>query len=92
LFNANSPIFQLNHGENKLIFSNRISGVMVSVFVSITVDYGFEAQSGETKDYEIGNCCFSAKHAALKRKSKGWLAQNLDNVSVEKYVIYLYKL
>ena len=54
---------------------------MVSVFVSITVDCGFEAQSGETKDYEIGNCCFSSKHAALKRKSKGWLAQNLDNVS-----------
>jgi uncharacterized membrane protein YfhO len=36
---------------------------------------------GSTKDYEIGICCFSAKHAALKRKSKDWLAQNQDNVS-----------
>jgi len=26
-------------------------------------------------------CCFSAKPAALRRKSKDWLAQNQDNVS-----------
>jgi hypothetical protein len=26
-------------------------------------------------------CCFSAKHAALRRKSKDWLARNQDNVS-----------
>jgi hypothetical protein len=25
-------------------------------------------------------CCFSAKHAALRSKSKDWLARNLDNV------------
>jgi len=36
---------------------------------------------GKTKDYKIGICCFSAKHAALRRKSKDWLAQNQDNVS-----------
>jgi hypothetical protein len=29
----------------------------------------------------IGICCFSAKHAALRRKSKDWLARNQDNVS-----------
>jgi hypothetical protein len=28
---------------------------------------------GQNKDYEIGMCCFSAKHAALRRKSKDWL-------------------
>jgi hypothetical protein len=33
------------------------------------------------KDYIIGICCFSAKHAALRRKSKDWLARNQDNVS-----------
>ena len=32
-------------------------------------------------DYQIGICCFSAKHAALRRKRKEWLAQNEDNVS-----------
>jgi len=45
------------------------------------VDRGFEYQSGQTKDYKIGICCFSAKHAALWRKSKDWLTQNQDNVS-----------
>ena len=54
---------------------------MVSVLASITVDCWFEPWSGQTKDYEIGICCFSAKHAALRRKSKDWLARNQDNVS-----------
>jgi hypothetical protein len=26
-------------------------------------------------------CCFSAEHAALRRKSKDWLARNQNNVS-----------
>jgi hypothetical protein len=43
---------------------------MVSVFASSGVDRGFEPRSGQTKDYTIGICCFSAKHAALRRKSK----------------------
>ena len=42
---------------------------------------GFEPRSGQTKDYKIGICCFSANHAALRRKSKDWLARNQDNVS-----------
>jgi hypothetical protein len=54
---------------------------MVTVLVSTAVDRGFEPQSGQTKDYEIGICCFSAKHAALRRKSKDWLALNQNNVS-----------
>jgi hypothetical protein len=32
-------------------------------------------------DYQIGICCFSAKHAALRRKRKDWLARNQDTVS-----------
>jgi hypothetical protein len=47
----------------------------------IAVDRGFERLSGQTKNYEIGICCFSAKHAALRRKSKDWLARNQNNVS-----------
>ena len=54
---------------------------MVSVLTSSAVDRGFEPRSGQTKDYIIGICCFSAKHAALRRKSKDWLAGNQDNVS-----------
>ena len=60
---------------------HRIGGVMVCVLASSAVDHGFEPQSGQTKDYNIGICCFSAKHAALWRKSKDWLARNQNNVS-----------
>jgi hypothetical protein len=49
---------------------------MVSV-----VHRGLESRSGQTKDYNIGICCFSTKHAVLRRKSKDWLARNQDNVS-----------
>jgi len=54
---------------------------MVSMLASSVVDRGFEPWSGQTKDYKIGICCFSAKHAALRRKSKDWLARNQNNVS-----------
>jgi hypothetical protein len=47
-----------------------IGGIMVSVLASSEVDRGFEPQSGQTKDYKIGICCYSAKHAALRRKSR----------------------
>ena len=60
---------------------NCIGGVMVSVLASSVVDRGFEPRSGQTKDYKIGICCFSAKHIALRRKSKIWLTRNQDNVS-----------
>jgi hypothetical protein len=54
---------------------------MVSVLVWSAVDRGFEPWSGQTKDYEIGICYFSAKHSALRRKNKDWLAQIQNNVS-----------
>ena len=50
-------------------YINRIGGVTVSVLTSSAVDRGFEPRSGQTKYYQIGICCFSAKHAALRRKS-----------------------
>jgi len=53
---------------------------MVSVLASIAVDRAFESRSGQTKDYKIGICCFSAKHAAFRRKSKVGLARDEDNV------------
>ena len=54
---------------------------MVSVLASSAVDRGFKPRSGQTKDYKIGICCFSAKHAALRSKSKDWMARNENNVS-----------
>jgi hypothetical protein len=74
---------------------NHIGGVMIIVLASSVVDRGFEPRSdqssvvdggfeprsGQTKDYIIGICCFSAKHAELRRKSKDWLTRNQNNVS-----------
>ena len=41
---------------------------------SSAVDRGFEPLLGQTEDYKIGICCFSAKHTAMMRKIKtGWL-------------------
>jgi len=45
------------------------------------LDRGFDPLSGQTKDHEIGICCFSAKHAALRKNSKDCMARNQDNVS-----------
>ena len=59
---------------------NHIGSVMVSVLASSAVDRGFKPRSGQTKDHEIGICCSSTKHTALRRKSKDLLAQNQDNV------------
>ena len=43
--------------------SSGIDGVM---------DPGFKPQSGQTKYYKTGICCFSVKPAALRSKSKDW--------------------
>ena len=72
------------HVNNLIIYQfhyNRIGFVMVTVLTSSAVDRGFQPRAGQTKDYEIGMCCFSAKHAASRRKSKDWLVRNQDNVS-----------
>jgi hypothetical protein len=47
------------------VYYNHIGGVMISVLASSAVDRGLEPWSGQTKDYEIGICCFSAKHVAF---------------------------
>ena len=60
---------------------NRIDVIMVNVLALSAVDCGFEPRSGQTNDNKIGICCFSAKHAALRRNSKDWLARNQNNVS-----------
>ena len=61
---------------------NRIGGVLLGVLASSAVDRRFEPRYGQAKNYDVGICCFSAKHAVLRRKSKDWLARlEIDNVS-----------
>jgi hypothetical protein len=47
-----------------------------SVLTSSDVDRGFKPLSRQTKDNQIGICCFSNKQATLWHKNKDWLAQN----------------
>jgi hypothetical protein len=56
---------------------NRIGNVRGRNVVSGTFDRGFD----QATDYKICISRFSAKQAALRRKSKDWLGQNQDNVS-----------
>ena len=56
------------------------------------VDRRFDPMSGQTKDYKIGICYFSAEHAALSSKSKDGLAQNQDNTSEWSNIIYTHGL
>ena len=77
-------LVQLNHiglevSTNSIL--NLIGGVMVSMLASSAVDRWFEPRSGQTKDCKIGICCFSSKHAALRRKNNDWLARNQNKVS-----------
>ena len=54
---------------------NRVGGVMVNASSG-------RSWSDQTKDYNIGICCLSAKHAALRSKDKYWLSQNQVNVEL----------
>jgi hypothetical protein len=72
-FYISGPKLLFETTENVLCL---IGGVMVSMLASSPVDCGFYHRSGQTKDYKIGNCWFSAKHAVLSGKNKEWLAWN----------------
>ena len=61
---------------------------MISVLTSNVLDREFEPRFVQTKNYKIGIGCFSAKHVALERKIKDWMARNQDNVS--EWVTYLF--
>ena len=51
---------------------------IIVIKMSNAVGRAFYPRSGQTKDYEIGICCFSTKYVALRRKSKDWLARNCN--------------
>jgi hypothetical protein len=43
---------------------------MVSMLASSVVDRGYKPRSGQTKDYEIGICCFSAKRSIKEKEQR----------------------
>ena len=76
--------FSISYKESGLLQSTEISlylAFMASVLASRAIYCGYELRSCQTKEYKIGICCFFARNAALRRKSKDWLARNQNNVS-----------
>jgi hypothetical protein len=66
---------------------------MVRVLASSVVDHGFEFRSGQTKDYKIGLCCFSAMHAALRSKSICGTKNEYANMNaIPHFFVFLYYL
>jgi len=59
----------------------RIGVVLASILASGAGDEGYESQLGETNDYILGMCCFSANRAASREQSEYRLGRNQDNVS-----------
>ena len=59
------------------------------MLTTIMVDQEFNSQLGQTKDYEIGICCFStmAKHTSLRSKSNDWLALNNSHSLVQLLIV-----
>jgi hypothetical protein len=74
-------LIQLLYRYRCISLNHRSIPVMVSVLASSAVHRGFEPRFGQTKDYKLVICFLSAKHAALRRKSKDCLARNQDIVS-----------
>ena len=57
--------------RSEVIFqTNCVGSVMVSVLASSVVDRGIEPGLDQTKDCQIGICCFSANHPSLRTNSK----------------------
>ena len=44
--------------------------MLLSMYIHCSLSTYVTMGSGQTRDYKIGICCFSAKHAALRRKSR----------------------
>ena len=60
---------------------------MVNVLALSGVDRVFQSRSGQTKDYKIGICCFSAKCAALRRKRQRLVGSESEKCArVERHV------
>jgi hypothetical protein len=63
--------------------SDHTDAVTVCALDSNVVDRGFEHRLGQTKHlvYNIGMCCLTPKHPALRSKNKYCLPWNQNNVS-----------
>jgi hypothetical protein len=70
-----------------LIHINYIGGVMVIVLALSAVNRGFEPRSGQTKDYNIGICCFFAKYEWGDMSTRGFLFQWASTIQIQLGVL-----
>ena len=70
----NTALTQSGTVVHYISMESTIGGVMASVLALSMVNRGIESRSGQTKDYKLDMCYFSARHTALRRTSKDWLA------------------
>jgi hypothetical protein len=62
---------------------------MVSLLLSSSaVNRELNAGSSQTKNYKTDMCCLSAMHAALRRKSKDWVANEHDDTAQQSLTHY----
>jgi hypothetical protein len=66
--------------DTTLIFHFTVVHLLLLCYANSAIFQLYHGQN-KTKDYEISICCFSAKDATLRRKSKDWVALNQYNVS-----------
>ena len=51
---------------------NHTGGVMVNMLALSLVDSGYESRYGQTTDFKMGICCFSANHAPFRSERTDW--------------------
>ena len=62
--------------------NQHFNGVIVTMLILIHS----KVTPGQTKDYNIGICCFFANHASLRSNNKNWLVQNQNDVYEWSYM------
>ena len=70
---------------------NCIDGLNVSILAVSAVVPGFEPQSGQSKDYDSGICCFFDKHISLRttKRFETKLGQNFPTLYIHSRLIRL---
>lgn len=63
-----------------IIFVHFLEKHLVIVLALNAADCWFDLGSSRTKNNNIGICCFSAQHVALRRTIKEWLSRTQNNV------------
>ena len=79
IMSKDDEIKELREKLKRTEFENRLGAR--KQLVTITYVFEYIDRQTDRQILIVGICCFSAKHATLRSKSKDWLGQNQNNVS-----------